>query len=58
MAFIETVPVEKAEGPLKRQYELSLKRDRRVANVIQALSQNPQALDDMVRFFKSTFGMP
>ena len=51
MAFIETIPVDKADGLLKKQYDLSLKRDRRVANIIQLMSQNPKALDDLLRLY-------
>lgn len=51
MAYVETVPVEQAEGKLRRQYDLSMRRDRRVANIIQVMSLNPEALQDLMRLY-------
>ena len=49
MTYIETIPEGEATGKLKRQYDASLQRDRRVAGIIQALSLNENALDDLLR---------
>ncbi|MCP3916677.1 MAG: peroxidase [bacterium] len=51
MPYIDIVPPEQATGKLARQYEASLKRDRRIAGIIQVMSQNPDALDDLLRLY-------
>jgi hypothetical protein len=44
MAFIETVPPEKAEGALARLYEKDLEKHGFVPNYSQAWSLRPEAL--------------
>jgi uncharacterized peroxidase-related enzyme len=51
MAYIETVPDAEADGALRRVYEASRKRDRRVAEVIRVLSQNPPALERFMALY-------
>lgn len=51
MPYISTVGPESATGKLARQYEASSRRDRRVAGIIQVMSQNPDALDDLMRLY-------
>ncbi len=51
MPHIEIIAPERATGKLARQYDASLRRDRRVAGIIQVMSQNPEALDDLLRLY-------
>jgi len=51
MTYVETIPEELAVGKLARQYAASRRRDRRVAGIVRAMSQNPDALDDMMRLY-------
>ena len=44
MAFIETIPPEKAEGALARLYEKDLEKHGFVPNYSQAWSLRPEAL--------------
>jgi alkylhydroperoxidase family enzyme len=51
MTYIETVTESGAEGTLARQYAASRHRDGRVAGIVSAMSQNPEALDDLMRLY-------
>jgi len=51
MAFVEMVPEDRAVGKLAQQYALSRRRDRRIANIVRVMSQNPEALDDLLRLY-------
>jgi alkylhydroperoxidase family enzyme len=51
MTYISTIPPSQATGPLKAQYDLSLQRDGRIATIIQAMSQNPAALTDLITLY-------
>ena len=51
MTYIETVAEEESEGLLARQYAASRRRDGRVASIVSAMSQNPEALDDLMRLY-------
>lgn len=49
MPYIATIPEEQATGTLARQYAKSRERDRRVAGIVRVMSQNPDALEDLMR---------
>ncbi len=51
MPYIETIPEDDAEGRLAKQYELSRRRDRRVAGIVRVMSRTPRALDDLMRLY-------
>ncbi len=54
MAFIETVPEDKAEGLLARIYQNAGKRAGRVYNILSVQSQNPPALQAMMQLYQAT----
>ncbi len=49
MPYIDTIPEDDATGTLARQYAASRTRDRRVAGIVRLMSQNPDALADLMR---------
>jgi uncharacterized peroxidase-related enzyme len=51
MAWIETVPPERAEGALKRLYEEAVERAGRVYNVIRLQSLRPGVLRASVQLY-------
>ena len=51
MAYVQTVPPEDAEGPLKEVYELGVRRDGRVAAILEVMSQNGQALSELMKLY-------
>ena len=44
MPWIEVIPLDRARGALKREYEAALKRAGRIWNIVSIMSQNPRAL--------------
>ena len=53
MPWIEQIPVEKATGLLKKQFEAALKRAGRVWQIVHVMSLNPEALRDSVRCYST-----
>ena len=53
MTWIKTVPVDKAEGLVKKMYEDGLKRAGKVSQVVQSMSINPDILRTSIRFYSS-----
>lgn len=53
MAFIETVPEDRAEGLLARIYQNAGKRAGRVYNILSLQSQNPPALQAMIQLYQA-----
>ncbi len=51
MPWIEVVPLEKATGFLKQQYEAALKRAGRIWHIVSIMSQNPRALKASMDFY-------
>ncbi len=51
MPWIEQIPVEKAAGLLKRQFDAALERAGRVWHIVHIMSLNPAAMRDSVRFY-------
>ncbi len=51
MPWIEQVPVEKATGLLKKEFDKAIQRAGRVWRIVQVMSLNPPALRDSIRFY-------
>ena len=51
MPWIRQIPVEDATGPLKEQFDQAVERAGRVWHIVQAMSVNPEALTDSLRFY-------
>lgn len=51
MAYLRPVPHDEAEGLLKREYDLALKRAGRIWGIVAIQSHNPAALRDSIRFY-------
>ena len=58
MAWIETIPPEAAEGPLKKEYDEAIIRSGGVANVVSLSSLNPESLAAWVGVYKSVMYGP
>jgi len=54
VAWIETTPVEQAQGSLKSSYDAAIKRSGRVANIVQVMSPNPPTLRASMGLYQST----
>lgn len=51
MAWIEQVPEEQAEGPLRQIYDAGKKRAGRIANIIRIMSLRPKQLGVFMKFY-------
>ena len=51
MPWIRQVPVEDATGLLKEQFDQAVERAGRVWHIVHAMSVNPEALADSLRFY-------
>ena len=51
MAYIKTVSVDDADGPLKEVYKLGMRRDGRVAAILEVMSQHGQALSELMKLY-------
>jgi len=51
MPWIRQIPVEEATGLLKEQFDQAVERAGRVWHIVQAMSVNPEALTDSLRFY-------
>ena len=51
MAYIETIPPEDADGSLKDVYKLGMRRDGRVAAILEVMSQHGQALSELMTLY-------
>jgi alkylhydroperoxidase family enzyme len=51
MPWINQIPVEDATGLLKEQFDQAVERAGRVWHIVQAMSVNPEALADSLRFY-------
>ena len=58
MAYIRTIPPEKATGELKRQYDAAIQRAGRVFHIVRLQSLNPQALAASVRLYQTLMLSP
>ena len=53
MPWIKQVPVEKARGHLKKQFDAALKRAGRVWNIVHIMSLNSRALETSIAFYQA-----
>ena len=53
MPWIEQIPIEKATGSLKAQFDAAIKRAGRVWHIVHIMSVNPSTLRDSIRFYKT-----
>lgn len=51
MPWIEQVPIEDADGLLRRQLEAAMERAGRVWRIVHVMSLNPEAMRDSIRFY-------
>lgn len=51
MPWIEQVPIEEATGLLKEEFDKAIDRAGRVWHIVHAMSLNPAALRDSMRFY-------
>ena len=51
MAWIEIIPLEKARGVLRKEYEAALARAGRIWHIVSIMSQNPRALRESMAFY-------
>ena len=51
MPWIEQIPIEDADGLLKRQFDAALKRAGRVWHIVHVMSLNPEAMRDSIRLY-------
>ncbi|MCH8829221.1 MAG: carboxymuconolactone decarboxylase family protein [Planctomycetes bacterium] len=58
MAFIKTIPIEKASGLLKRIYEASLKRAGRVFQIVRLMSVKPRTLEASMGLYAAVMHAP
>jgi len=53
MPWINQIPIDKATGLLKRQFDAAIKRAGRVWNIVQIMSQNPEIMRDSMRLYRT-----
>jgi alkylhydroperoxidase family enzyme len=53
MAWVETVPVERAEGLLKKLFEQAIRRAGRVWNIVHVMSLNPPVMEGSMGFYRA-----
>lgn len=51
MPWIEQIPIEDADGLLKRQFDAALARAGRVWHIVHVMSLSPEAMRDSIRFY-------
>jgi alkylhydroperoxidase family enzyme len=58
MPWIEIVPLERAKGFLKKQYDAALGRAGRVWRIVSAMSPNPRVLEASMRMYTAAMHGP
>lgn len=53
MPWIEVIPLDRAKGALKREYDAAIKRAGRIWNVVSIMSQNPRAMKTSMDFYSA-----
>lgn len=53
MPWITQVPIERATGLLKKQFDAALKRAGRVWHIVHIMSVNPPVMDSSMRLYGS-----
>lgn len=51
MPWIQQIPIEKAKGLLKKQFDEAKKRAGRVWHIVHIMSINPRTLRDSIKFY-------
>lgn len=51
MAWIDVIPLEKATGFLKKEYDAAIKRAGRIWRIVSIMSQNPRAMKASMDFY-------
>ena len=58
MAFIKTVPVERATGLLRKLFDAALSRAGRVFNILRVMSVKPTTLQASMNFYSEIMHAP
>ncbi len=53
MPRIAVIPLERARGLLRREYEAALKRAGRIWGIVSIMSQNPRAMNTSMAFYSA-----
>jgi len=53
MPWIKQIPIEKARGHLKKQFDAALERAGRVWNIVHIMSLNSRALQTSIAFYQA-----
>ncbi len=53
MPYLEPIPYDEAEGPLKHEYDSAMRRAGRIWGIVAIQSHNPAALRDSIRFYST-----
>lgn len=53
MPYIDIIPLERATGLLKKQYEAALARAGRIWGIVSIMSLNPRAMKVSMDFYKT-----
>ena len=53
MPYIDIIPLKRATGLLKKQYEAALARAGRIWGIVSIMSPNPQAMKVSMDFYKT-----
>ncbi|MCY4605050.1 MAG: carboxymuconolactone decarboxylase family protein [Gemmatimonadetes bacterium] len=53
MPYIDIIPLKRATGLLKKQYEAALARAGRIWGIVSIMSLNPRAMKDSLDFYKT-----
>jgi alkylhydroperoxidase family enzyme len=51
MPWIKVIPLEKARGKLKKEYEAALKRAGRIWHIVSIMSLNPRSMKASMDFY-------
>lgn len=58
MAWIKTIEVDGAQGPLKSEYEQAVQRAGKVFNILKVQSLNPRTLRASMQLYAATMHAP
>lgn len=53
MPWIKVIPLKKARGKLKKEYEAALKRAGRIWHIVSIMSQNPRSMKASMDFYSA-----
>lgn len=53
MPWIDVIPLEKARGILRKEYETALQRAGRIWHIVSIMSQNPRAMQASMGFYSA-----